>query len=146
MPWITITDNDVLARITDDERDSIEEVGESGVSPAKRLPGIIRQVTAMIRGKVAACSDNRGRLGPSGTIPEECLYHACTICRDSLVASQPTPEGVTDPRKEELRQAYAYLNQVASCEVAIADNSGNYPGEPIDPLPPAIGGCPLLGF
>lgn len=143
MPWITLTEEDVLARLSNDERDALEAAGEEEGAEA-RLPGIIRQVISLIWGKVAACADNRGRMGSSGTIPEECLFHATTICREALVASQPTPEGVTDPRKEEIRQAHLFLDQVAACKVAIADNSGNFPGEPIDTGISSFGGCPKL--
>lgn len=143
MPWITITEDDVLDRLSDEERDELESVGEEE-GAEERLPGIIRQVIALVRGKVAACTDNRGRMGPAGTIPEECLFHATTICREALVASQPTPEGVSDPRKEEIRQAHLFLGEVASCKVAIADQSGNFPGEPVNLSGSCFGGSHCL--
>jgi len=129
-----------MDRLSEDERAALEAAGEESEAPA-RLPGIILQVVSLVRGKVAACKENRGRMASSGMIPDECLFAATTIAREALIASQPTPEGVTDPRKEEIRQAYLYLEKVASCDVAIADNSGNYPGEPITSPSVLFGGC-----
>lgn len=120
-----------MDRLSEDERSAYEAAGEDG-SALPRLPGILSQITTLIRGKVAACDKNRGRMGAAGTIPEECVFIGATLAREALVASQPTPEGVTDPRREEIKQAHSFLDKIASCDVAIADDSGNYPGEPID--------------
>lgn len=139
MAWIALAESHVMDRLPEGERVALEAAGEADSAPA-RLPGILSQITSLIRGKVAACDKNRGRMGAPGTIPEECLFVGATLAREALIASQPTPEGVTDPRREEIKQAYAFLDKIASCDVAIADSSGNYPGEPIDTAQALWGG------
>ena len=146
MSWIPITVDDVLDRICDNENDAYEETGEALPVVRERLPGIIAQVTSHVRGKVAACSKNTGKMGAAGTIPDECLFSAIAIIRHALISTQPTAQGITENREKELEAANKFLDQVASCDVAITDPSGNYPGEPIDTLTPAYGGKKLLCF
>lgn len=144
MAWIILTEKHILDRFSEDERDSVESAGDQDCT-TKRLPGIIDQITAFVRGQVAACSQNIGRMGPPGTIPAECVYHAATLARESLIATQPTLEGVLSNRERELNAANDYFPRVASCDVAIADDSGQYPGEPVS-VCAAFGGKPLLEF
>jgi hypothetical protein len=125
MSWVTLSSVHVLARLTTDEKDSFEAVGES--ASTDKLTGIIAQVTALVRAKVASCS--RNTLGAAGMIPADCLYHAVSLCRAGLVASQPTMEGVTDPRAVETREAHRFLDQVAKCEVLVESPEGGYPAE-----------------
>ncbi|MEM9235193.1 MAG: hypothetical protein AAGB14_00340 [Verrucomicrobiota bacterium] len=143
MSWVTLTESDVLARLSENEKTCYEETGEE--SPADRLTGIILQVTALVRGKVASCDENLGKLGAAGTIPSECLWAAATIARGSLVASLPLEEGETDPRSEELKKAHAILDQVAACELRIEDPSGTIP-EAADSGAGSYGGCPHMEF
>lgn len=123
MSWITLTNADVLARMATDELDAIEDAGET--SDQDRLGAIIQQVTQMVRGKVAACAENLPKLGPSGTIPDELLWAAATIARDSLVGSLPVSESDTEDRTTELRKAHEMLDQAQRCEFRIADDSGS---------------------
>ena len=115
MSWVTLSSVHVLARLTTDERDAFEAVGEA--ASTDKLGGIIAQVTALVRSKVMSFSANTA--GADGTIPMGALYHAVSLCRAALVAAQPTMEGSTDPRAEETRQAYLYLDQVAKGEVLV---------------------------
>lgn len=109
-----------------------------------RLPGIIDQVTALVRAKVASCSRNLSKMGPAGMIPSECLWAACTIARSSLAASLPVSEGETDPRASELREAHKMLSDVAECKLMIEDASGNIP-ESVNPGG-SYGGAAKLDF
>jgi hypothetical protein len=141
MSWVTLSSTHVLARLTTDERDAFEAVGED--SSTDKLAGIIAQVTALVRTKVASCAQNT--MGPAGTIPDGCIYHAVSLCRAGLVASQPTQEGVTDPRAVETREANRFLDQVAKCDVLIEAPDGGFPGETADATPSYGGKC-LMDF
>lgn len=149
MSWITITADHVLSRLAQGELDAVQETGNTTDSALAtyndKLAGILSQVTSMVRGKVASCRDNLPKLGPDGTIPEECLFAACTIARDALVGSLPLSEGATEVRKEELREAYRLLNSVASCEIRIADATGIIP-EAAESSFASFGGAALLDF
>ena len=123
MSWVTLSAAHVLARLTTDERDAFEAVGEE--ASTDKLGGIIGQVAAPVRSKVASFSGNTP--GEDGTIPAGALYHAVSLCRAALVAAQPTAEGSTDPRAEETRQAYLYLDQVAKGEVLVTSPEGEFP-------------------
>lgn len=139
MAWIALAESHVMDRLSEDERAAYEAAGEEE-GATDRLPGILIQITAKFRGAIAACDKNRGRMGPSGTLPEEAIFDAATLARDALAASLPTPEGATELRTKETNQAEEFLKRVASCDIAIADDSGNYPGEPIDTAQALWGG------
>lgn len=143
MSWITLTEAHVKARLATAELEEIEEAGE--VESTDRLAGILTQVTALVRGKVLTCDENLAKVGDSGTIPEECLWAAATIARDSLVASLPVAESETSPRQEETRKAHSILDQVASCKLRIEGPSGSLP-EAEDGGAGEYGGAELLGF
>lgn len=136
MSWITLTEDHVKARLAADELDVIEATGGGS---GDRLPGIISQVTSLVRAKVAACHKNT--LGESGTIPEECLHAAATIAKHDIRASLPSTgsEDEGDMRKEEYREAINFLRDMASCKIAITTDgvtvegqaSGCYGGDPL---------------
>lgn len=136
MSWITLTPAHVKDRLAEDELIAIEATGGGD---GDRLSGIITQVTSLVRAKVATCSDNA--MGSAGTIPEECLHAAATIAKHDLRASLPTTgsEDEGNLRANEYREAMNFLNQVAKCEIGIADDggaiggrdTGNYGGQPL---------------
>lgn len=128
MPWIALTDDHIKARLAYDELIAIESTGgEDGA--ACRLEGIIVQVTALIRAKVAGCHKNT--LGTAGTIPEECLHAAATIAKHDIRASLPSHGGEDEGglRKEEYREAMNFLNSVSKCEIGITDEGGAVDGQ-----------------
>lgn len=143
MSWLALTSDHVLDRLSSDERVEIEEAGES--TPADRLTGIIEQVINLVRGKVASCDENLQKLGPSGEIPEETLWAAATVARDSLVASLPVAESETDSRREEGRKAHSILDQVAQCKIRIEGPDGAIP-ETADGGGGVYGGSPTMSF
>ncbi len=145
MSWTTLTAENIKGRLAEDELEAYTQAGNPDTNGIYKIPEIIRQVTGMVRGKVATCRDNLNTMGPSGTIPEECLFAACTIARDALVGSLPLSEGATEVRKEELRQAYLFLDAIAACDVRIEDPGGVIPGTGPS-IYPAYGGKPLLCF
>lgn len=145
MAWIALTPANIKGRLAKDELESYVDAGEQATDDVDTLAEIILQVTAMVRGKVASCRDNLSKLGPAGTIPDECLFAASTVARDALVGSLPLSEGSTEVRREELRKAHAFLDAVASCEVRIEDAAGIIPES--EPSPSAsYGGNPILDF
>ncbi|MGD1979767.1 MAG: hypothetical protein PVJ98_10260 [Akkermansiaceae bacterium] len=139
MSWIALTADHVKARLAEEELVAIEETGGGD---GDRLTGIIAQVTALVRAKVAACDDNE--LGEAGTIPEECLHAAATIAKHDVRASLPTTGGEDegDLRKEEYRNAMTFLNEVAKCQIGIVNPSGQIAGRESG----CYGGAPLLEF
>ena len=141
MSWTTLSKSHVLARLSSDEKEALELVGEQ--ASVNKLAAICEQVTSLVRSKVATCPANT--LGTAGTIPADSLFHAVTIARAALIAAQPTREGVTDPRAAELVAAHKYLDAVAECKVAISDESGNYPSAAAESSP-TYGGAELLDF
>ena len=123
MAWIVLTEDHVKARIAAAEWTAYVDAADvSG-----QVAGILLQVTGLVRSKAASCRENIGKMGPSGTIPDECLFAACTIARDALVGSLPLDEGASELRKEELRKAHSFLDSVAACDLRIEDASGALP-------------------
>lgn len=126
MSWITLTTDHIKARLAEDELLAIEATGGG---TGDRLTDIITQVTSLVRSKVAACHKN-DELGPSGTIPEECLHSAATLAKHDIRSSLPTTGSADegDLRREEYRSAMDFLNDVASCKIGIETPSGNIGG------------------
>lgn len=145
MSWVTLTENNIKGRLAKDELDDYIEAGNQGQDGVDTLAEIILQVVAMVRGKVASWRDNLSKLGPDGTIPDECLFAACTIARDALVGSLPLSEGASEVRREELRKAHEFLTAVSEGRVRIEDAAGNIP-EAVASTYPLYGGSPLLNF
>lgn len=139
MSWVAITIADVLARLTTDEADGLQLVGED--AQTDKLTPIIAQVTGYVRSMVASCS--RNTMGTAGLIPADCLYHAVSLIRASLVASQPTFQGESISRADEKKSAEKFFEKVAACEVAIADPEGTYPWEAADSVGAYGGDCSL---
>lgn len=127
MAWIELSQQAVKARLSRTEFDDYISAAERSTD-FDLLGEIIKQVVALVRSKVRACKANIDGMGADGTIPEECLHAAATIAKASLCASFPVASGETDLRREELRQANAYLDSVASCSISIAGSGGNVPG------------------
>jgi hypothetical protein len=144
MSWLAITADHINARLSSDELAGYVDAAQSAESGVDAIAGIIAQVTAMVRGKVASCRANLSKLGPAGTIPSECLFAACTIARDALVGSLPLSEGASEVRREELRKAHEFLDAVAACSVRIETPSGTIPESATSSV--AYGGKALLDF
>lgn len=145
MSWIPLTPDNIKGRLAKDELESYVDAGNQASDGIDTLAEIILQVTSMVRGKTASCRDNLDKLGPSSTIPSECLFAACTIARDALVGSLPLSEGATETRKEELRKAHAFLDSVASGHVRIENSSGTIPESSVGAVA-SYGGSALLSF
>lgn len=144
MSWITLTASNIKGRLAKDELESYVDAGDQASDGVDTLAEIILQVTAMVRGKVASNRENLLKIGAAGTIPDECLFAACTIARDALVGSLPLSEGSTETRKEELRKAHDFLDAVAKGDVRIEDAAGTIPES--TEATTVSGGSALLNF
>jgi len=146
MPWVTFTEDDIKSRLAVRELDTYESTAgqqsDGSAAAFARLPIIHAQVMANIRGAVRA-NPRVDALGPDGTLPDFCVAWASVIARVALVGLSPVPEGMTDPRRDEYRDAVKGVESLRSM----------HPNAFVvtDPLPsaassPSYGGEPMLGF
>jgi len=124
MAWISLNKDQLKTRLAKEELDQIVASGGQQWDGNDIVAGLLSQVTNHIRGKVASNSDNLPKLGPDGTIPNECEFIAYTIARDALIGSLPISESATELRKQELRQAHTFLDQIADGKVRIESSNG----------------------
>lgn len=145
MSWLTLNTDRIKGRLSNSELEAYVDAGEHARNGIDVLEEIIFQVVALVRSKVAANSDNLSKMGPSGSIPEEALFAACTIARDALVGSLPLSEGASEVRKEELRKAHEFLDAMAKGEIMIENPLGEIP-ETTPQFTASYGGVPLYDF
>jgi hypothetical protein len=124
MAWISLNKDQLKTRLAKEELDQIITVGGQGWDGQDIVADLLAQITNHIRGKVASHSPNIQKLGPDGTIPQECEFTAYTIVRQSLIGSLPLSELATELRKDELRQAHTFLDQIADGKVRIESANG----------------------
>ena len=142
MAWIELTESDLKVRLSADEIASWDSAGQEEDNVVSRVPGIIQQTTGLVRGRVASCVNNRLDPNPC-LIPEELLWTAASIAKYMMLSSIPaTGLDTSEERRDESRRAYDMLDQAASCELLIADDSGQTANQ----TTPEFGGCALLDF
>ena len=142
MAWIELTESDLKVRLSADEIASWDSAGQEEDNVVSRVPGIIQQTTGLVRGRVASCVNNRLDPNPC-LIPEELLWAAASIAKYMMLSSIPaTGLDTSEERRDESRRAYDMLDQAASCELLIADDSGQTANQ----TTPEFGGCALLDF
>jgi hypothetical protein len=116
VPWQTITEADVVTKLSGPENAAMQTVAlKSG--QANPLTGIISQVVAEIRGYVAACANNT--LGEGETIPSELLGAAISRIRYELASRLPVPGLITEARSSANADAIALLRDVAACRFLV---------------------------
>lgn len=151
MPWVTFTADDVKARLAARElevyeetarREYPEEGGEAEVPPdgPDRLEQIVRQVLGQFRGAIQA-NPFVATQGPEGTLPEACIAYAAVVARVALVGMNPVPEGMTDPRMEEYREAMRFLRDLRTAPASMFEDAG-----PTAAGGSSFGGNPQLDF
>lgn len=153
MPWVTFTEDDIKARLSARELSVYEETaraefdeteGENRVpddSP-ERLAAVHAQTLGQFRGAIRA-NPYVTALGPAGTLPDFCIAWAAIIARVGLIALNPVQEGVTDPRRDEYRDAVKGLESLRSMNAAafdLSDPSGSGSASA------SYGGSQLLDF
>ena len=117
MAWITLTEANIKDRLSANEIESWDDAGQDVGSEVSRIPGIITQVTSLVRGRVATCRDSQ--LGLAGLIPEELLWSAATIAKNMILNSIPTGVEIAQERSDENRRAHEMLDQAADCKLSI---------------------------
>lgn len=147
MPWVAFTIDHVKSRLAVRELETYEETAtaDNDETPGveERLPSIVEMTLGQFRGKIRA-NPQVVEIGPAGTLPDFCIAPASIIARMALVGMNPIAEGMTDPRRDEYREAMKELNGLSSLNpnaFAITDPSAS------DSTGSAsFGGSPLLEF
>lgn len=137
MPWVKFTADHIRDRVSDDEVDVCERIGSSDEGGSK-IDRIVSQITSLVRGKCLANADIEF-VGPDGTIPDFCVFHAATMGMNALLGLPPVAEGMTDPRREAQRDAVKFLDGLKdmakaafdAAPVSLATSSASYGGEPL---------------
>ena len=128
MPWIPFTEDHIKSRIASRELEVYEETAQSeypeeggdAVVPndaVERLPSIVIQVLAQFRGAIRA-NPQATYIGPPGTLPDFCIASAAIFGRVALVGLNPVPEGMTDPRRDEYKNAEKFLESLSTMSPA----------------------------
>ncbi|RYD83977.1 MAG: hypothetical protein EOP84_06785 [Verrucomicrobiaceae bacterium] len=131
MPWGAFTSAHVKARLAARELEVYEETarreypeggGEAAVPVGSpdRLTLIVAQVCDQFRGAIRA-NPLATTLGAAGTLPDFCIAHAAVVARVALVGMNPVPEGMTDPRRDEYREAMKFLEGLKSAPASLFD-------------------------
>lgn len=112
--WIPITEDDLKNALTVKERD-IFGMAVSGDTPTDRVPGILSDVTALVRSYIASCERNVMDVDAS-LIPRMAMHHALAIARWRVLTTLPkyVPG---DARKEEYERAMTFFEEMAKCKV-----------------------------
>jgi hypothetical protein len=116
MSWITITEADVITKLSGPELAAMQSAALQALQVAP-LPQIITDVTKEIRGYVGGCAKNT--LGTGATIPDELLGTAISRIRFELATRLPVASLLTEDRRTANTNAIALLRDVARCDFAI---------------------------
>lgn len=111
MPWITVTEDDLLAVINGKELSGYRAAALGQGQPDPVAP-TINQVIDLVRGYVGACRSNT--LGEGNTIPSKLLGPACDLIVVRIMGRIMRPPDAT--RKEAADRAITLLEQVAQCK------------------------------
>lgn len=136
MPWIAITESDLLTVLSEPELTGYREAARSDGQPDPVAP-TISQVVDLVRGYVGACEHNQ--LGPAGTIPQKLIAPAVDIIavRIPLRVGRSPKKG----RETAHESAIKLLEQVAACKFDIEEPVNLGPEQPvIGPTKPTFAG------
>lgn len=124
MAWVKLEqEKHVLPRLNDFEMRSYDDAADSAPLYNK-VPAIIEQVVSRVRGAIQSCNNNK-LFGEAGTIPEECVFHAVSLVRQALIASNANSDEIQgEVRTVEAQQAEEYLQRVALCQESIVPPGG----------------------
>ncbi|WP_226894850.1 hypothetical protein [Luteolibacter marinus] len=115
--------------------------GNGNSQPGPRIDAIAAQVLARFRGVIRA-NPNVSHVGPAGTLPDFCFEFVALIGRLGQGGLNPVPEGMTDPRRDEYRNAEKFLESLRTMEGAAFSETDSAPASPT--VRPAYGGSPIL--
>lgn len=112
--WINLTEADLTNALTSKERD-VFGMAVSGDTPTDRVPGILSDVTSLVRSYIASCERNVMDADVTH-IPRMAMHHAIAIARWRLLTALPkyVPG---DARKEEYERAMTFFEEMAKCKI-----------------------------
>jgi hypothetical protein len=124
MSWETFTVDHIKARMAVRELETYEEVSRAEhdetadaaivpVGSTDRLTLIHGQTLAQFRGAIRA-NPQVTEMGAAGTLPDFCIAWAAIIARAALMGLPPVEQGMTDPRRDEYRDAVEGLKSLRS--------------------------------
>lgn len=117
MPWITLTEEMLLTRISGPELSGFRAAA-LGTAQEDPLDEIMATVTSRVRNEVGSCSDNV--LGPDGTIPASLKHAALSLVVIDVMSRAAgviiDPDGV---RQKAAESAERLLVRTARCEFNI---------------------------
>lgn len=130
MSWALITEADVLTHISGAELESLRvaALGSGQIDPVQPT---IDQVTATIRGFVAACKMNKLDVDVT-KVPTRLLGWALDIIIAEIINRVPGYD-LDEGRKDNHDKAMSILKDVAACKFAIDDPlTGDDPGHNVE--------------
>jgi hypothetical protein len=116
MSWITLTEADVLTRLSGPELAALKTAALQG-GQANPLPEVLSQITREVRGYVANC--DRNRLGEGATIPDELESAALSRIRYELATRLPVSSLLTPARTQANADALTLLRDTAACRFTL---------------------------
>lgn len=144
MPWNALTTAGILSRLTAQELAAVRQQSVE-VGQADPLAEVLAQVTAEVRGYVAAHAPNR--LGPAGTLPDQLHGTAVGLARwrlcSRLAVGRMADVLLTEPRRQEYEDGLRLLRDVSSGRFAVEQPDEDGPEEMADSAP-AWGGAARL--
>lgn len=116
--WAAITEANVLTHISGAELEALRAaaLADGQLDP---LQPSIDQVTATVRGYVAACRDNTVD-DDTATIPTRLLDAACDMIVAVIIQRVPGYD-LDDVRADKYDKAIALMRDVAACKFAVTD-------------------------
>lgn len=127
--WVALSETDLQGAMTAKERDIFGMTVVDG-APSDRVPGILSDVTALVRSYIASCERNVMDVD-STLIPRMAVHHALAIARWRLLTALPK-YAPGDARKEEYERAIGFLEEMAKCKI-MPPRSLNPEGVPTTP-------------
>lgn len=130
MAWITLTENDVVTKLSAPELAALKTAALQ-TEQTDPLPEVIAQVVSEVRGYVAACE--RNVLGTGSTIPDELLGAAINRIRFELATRLPVRSLLTEERVKANDQAITLLRDAAACRFLVTAPETAAPDQPGGP-------------
>lgn len=127
MPWSELTEARLLDSMTHRERADFGRASssEDPENPGDRVPGILADVIAEVRGYIQTCDRNQLSANRD-LIPDSMMGQALALARWRVLATIPRyVPGET--RQKEYESALRYFERVATCLIR--------PEPPADPVP-----------
>lgn len=124
--WITLTRDHLISALSNKEREDFGKT--STANPGDdRIPEILADLTAEIRGYIGSCSQNT-LSAVETAIPSEFKAKAISVARWRLLISMPG-YSPGDSRKLDFEKANSFFKDVAMCKIRPAPAPDAVPSE-----------------